>query len=48
MAGRAEVLFTQLQNATAVLRLIGEAEDAYLDCKEWPAKEKCSQRRHAG
>jgi len=44
MAGRAETLFAQLQGASAVRALIGEAEDAYLDCKEWPTKEDDAQK----
>ena len=35
MARRAEVLFQQLQSREAIAALIGQAEDADLDCKEW-------------
>ncbi len=44
MAGRAEELFTKLDNVAAVLALLGEAEDAYLDCKEWPARDDDAQK----
>jgi len=44
MAGRAEDLYRQLQSAEAVLKLIGEPEDAHLDCKEWPVKEDDAQK----
>lgn len=44
MAGHAEDLFARLQNRAAVLGLIGEAEDAHLDCKEWPAKDEDSHK----
>lgn len=44
MAGRAEYLYSQLQDAPAVLELIGEAEDAHLDCKEWPTKDDDAQK----
>jgi hypothetical protein len=43
-AGRAEDLFAKLQSTDAVLDLIGEAEDAHLDCKEWPSKEDDAQK----
>ncbi len=47
MAGRAEYLYSQLQAASAVLKLIGEAEDPHLDCKEWPMKDEgICFRRH--
>jgi hypothetical protein len=44
MAGRAEELYGQLHDAAGVLALIGEAEDAHLDCKEWPAKDDDAQK----
>ena len=42
--GRAEELFSQLQNAASVMALIGEAEDAHLDCKEWSTNDKDAQK----
>jgi Putative DNA-binding domain len=44
MAGRAEEIFEQLQDATAIVGLIGEPEDAHLDCKEWPSKDDDAQK----
>jgi hypothetical protein len=44
MAGRAEQLFNQLTNCSAILALIGQCEDAHLDCKEWPKKDDDAQR----
>jgi predicted HTH transcriptional regulator len=41
---RAEQLFHQLQSASAILALIGQSEDAHLDCKEWPSKDEDCQR----
>jgi hypothetical protein len=45
MAGRAEILFNQLVDAAAVLALVGEAEDAHLDCKEWPENDDKDQQK---
>jgi hypothetical protein len=36
MSERGKELFNQLQSAQAILALIGQPEDAHLDCKEWP------------
>lgn len=44
MPSRAENLYAALQFASAVLDLIGQAEDAHLDCKEWPSKEDDAQK----
>ncbi len=44
MPTRAEQLFEELRSASAVKGLIGECEDAHLDCKEWPSKEDDSQK----
>jgi len=44
MPGRAEQLFQQLQNPTAILSLVGQSEDAHFDCKEWPTKEEEAQK----
>ncbi len=40
MAGRAEFLYSEIDDRAAIDALIGEPEDGHLDCKEWPAKEK--------
>jgi len=44
MAGRAEHLYSQLQDRAGVLKLIGEPEDSHLDCKQWPANEQDAQK----
>jgi len=36
MSERGKELFNQLQGAQAIRALIGQPEDAHLDCKEWP------------
>lgn len=36
MPSRAEEVYTQLRNVSAIKALINETEDAHLDCKEWP------------
>ena len=43
MPGRAEQLFQQLQNFSAVRALIGQSEDAHFDCKEWPSRDESAQ-----
>jgi hypothetical protein len=44
MSGHAEHIYKRLQNAVAIKGLIGECEDAYFDCKEWPGKEDEAQK----
>ncbi len=44
MAGRAEELYNELQNAAAILALIGTSEDSHFDCKEWPARDDDAQK----
>ncbi len=44
MSERAKELFNRLNRAKAILALIGESEDSYLDCKEWPSDDKDAQR----
>ncbi len=34
--GRAETLYSELQDGNAIDGLIGQPEDSHLDCKEWP------------
>jgi len=41
---RPQELYSQLQDAAAVMALVGEAEDAHLDCKEWPTKDDDAQK----
>jgi hypothetical protein len=36
MSERGKELFDELQSAQAILALMGQPEDAHLDCKEWP------------
>jgi len=44
MPGYAELLSGRLQDAAAILALVGNSEDAHFDCKEWPAREEDAQR----
>jgi Putative DNA-binding domain len=44
MPRRSEQLFNELQDAAAILALIGQSEDAHLDCKEWPNKDEDAQK----
>jgi hypothetical protein len=44
MPGYAELLSSRLQDAAAILALVGNSEDAHFDCKEWPAREEDAQR----
>jgi hypothetical protein len=39
-----EERFRQLQSLRAIQSLIGQTEDLYLDCKEWPSREDDAQR----
>jgi hypothetical protein len=41
---RPQELYSQLQDVAAVMALVGEAEDAHLDCKEWPTKDDDAQK----
>jgi hypothetical protein len=42
--GRAESLYTELQDLNAMNGLIGQPEDSHLDCKEWPTKDDDAQK----
>jgi hypothetical protein len=42
--GRAETLYSELRDLSAIEGLIGQPEDSYLDCKEWPAKDDDAQK----
>lgn len=44
MAERGKELFNQLQNAKAIMALIGQPEDGHFDCKEWPVSDVDAQR----
>jgi len=44
MPGYAELLSGRLQDAAAILALVGNSEDAHFDCKEWPAREEDAQK----
>jgi hypothetical protein len=44
MPTRAEDLFSALHSPSAIMALTGECEDAYLYCKEWPAKDDDAQK----
>lgn len=39
MSTRAEDLYKSLKSPSAVKELIGQPEDSYFDCKEWPSNE---------
>jgi Putative DNA-binding domain len=42
--GRAEILYSELRDLGAIEGLIGQPEDSYLDCKEWPTKDDDAQK----
>jgi hypothetical protein len=44
MRSRAEQIFDELQTAAKIRALIGQSEDAHLDCKEWPSNENEMQK----
>jgi hypothetical protein len=44
MSSRAEELFQNLQSADSIRALIGQSEDVYFDCKEWPTSDSDAQR----
>jgi hypothetical protein len=44
MPTHAEELFNKYRNVAAIEKLIGKCEDAYLDCKEWPARDDDAQK----
>lgn len=44
MPALTQELFQKLQNAAAILALVGHTEDVHLDCKEWPTKHEEAQR----
>ena len=44
MLGRAEQLFAELIDSSAILALINQHEDAYLDCKEWHPRDTSPEK----
>lgn len=44
MLTRGEQLFAQLQDAPHVHGLIGQSENSYFDCKEWPSNDSDAQK----
>lgn len=44
MADRGKEIFDELQSAERITALVGQSEDARLDCKEWPANEGDAQK----
>ena len=42
--GRAERLFSELQDLNAINDLLGQPEDSHMDCKVWPAKDDDAQK----
>jgi len=44
MPNRAEQLFQELHDSSAIMKLIGQSEDVHFDCKEWPSKDDDAQK----
>ena len=45
MPSQAEEIFSRYRNLAAIEKLIGQCEDAYLDCKEWPARDDSAAQK---
>jgi hypothetical protein len=44
MTERARELYQELQSVEVIKGLIGQCEDSYFDCKEWPTKDEDTQK----